>query len=248
MKQLFKFSAAAVCISLALTACKQEVSGTPAAASAPNRAAADLGSDAQQISYAMGLEIGRTLKQIQDNGTEVDLKLFNEAVDTLLDGKTPKLDEQQAQEVIVNFLNAEQAKMAEKAAKAAEDNLAKGKAFLAENAKKEGVKTTASGLQYKVNKEGTGASPNASDTVQAVYAGRLIDGTEFDNSKGQAVTFPLNGVIKGWTEGLQLMKEGAEYTFYIPADLAYGERDAGRIPPQSVLVFDVKLVKVEKAK
>lgn len=245
MKPFFKLSAAAVCTVLALAACRQEVSGASAAQNPSS--SADLGSPSQQISYAMGLEIGRTLKQIKDNGTEVDLKLFNEAVNTLLDGKTPKLDERQAQEAIMNFLNAEQAKMQEKAAKAAEDNLDKGRAFLAENAKKEGVKTTASGLQYKVNAEGSGASPKATDTVHAVYAGRLIDGTEFDNSRGEAVAFPLNGVIKGWTEGLQLMKEGAEYTFYIPADLGYGERATGKIPPQSVLVFDVKLVKVEKA-
>ncbi|MDO4697042.1 MAG: FKBP-type peptidyl-prolyl cis-trans isomerase [Neisseria sp.] len=247
MKTLFKFSATALCCALALAACKQEVR-TPNAASAGQTQAESLGTLPQQASYAIGVEIGQTLKQIEDNGTKIDLQRFNEAVETVLAGRAPVLSNEQLSEVMMKFLTEEQQKAQSRADKAASENLEKGKAFLLENAKKDGVKTTASGLQYKVNKEGTGASPKATDTVHAVYAGRLIDGTEFDNSRGEAVAFPLNGVIKGWTEGLQLMKEGAEYTFYVPADLGYGERATGRIPPQSVLVFDVKLVKVEKSK
>lgn len=123
-----------------------------------------------------------------------------------------------------------------------------GKAFLAENRNKEGVQTTASGLQYTVNKEGSGKQPTAADVVSVHYEGRLIDGTVFDASRkhgDQPVTFPLGGVIPGWTEGVQLMKEGAHYTFFIPAELAYGENGVpGAIPPNSTLIFDVELIKV----
>ncbi|MDO5059439.1 MAG: FKBP-type peptidyl-prolyl cis-trans isomerase [Neisseria sp.] len=248
MKTYLKFSALAVAATLSLAACKQETNAAAPAASAEKTSPESLGTLPQQASYAMGIEIGNTLKQIKDHGTEVDLKLFNEAIETVLAGKEPKLDMMQAQEVMMKFLTEEQQKAQSQAEKAGAENAAKGKAFLEENAKKEGVKTTASGLQYKVNKEGTGAMPKATDIVAVEYVGRLIDGTEFDNRQGDPVAFPLDQVIKGWTEGLQLMKEGAEYTFYIPAELGYGDRATGKIPPQSTLVFDVKLVKVEKEK
>lgn len=126
----------------------------------------------------------------------------------------------------------------------AEDNKQKGLAFLADNAKKEGVKTTASGLQYLVLKEGTGRTPTAQDSVTVNYKGTLISGKEFDSSKG--ITFPLNRVIPGWTEGLQLMKEGAEYRLFVPSELAYGERGAGGvIGPDETLIFDVELLEVK---
>ena len=130
----------------------------------------------------------------------------------------------------------------------ADSNLEKGEAFLKENSTKEGVKTTASGLQYKVLKEGKGKSPKATDTVEVHYRGTLLDGTEFDSSykRGQTIEFPLNGVIPGWTEGVQLMKEGAKYQFTIPSKLAYGERGTpgGPIPPNATLIFEVELISV----
>jgi len=128
------------------------------------------------------------------------------------------------------------------------ENQAAGEKFLAENAKKDGIITTASGLQYQVISEGTGASPSASDNVTVHYKGTTLDGKEFDSSysRGAPATFPLNRVIAGWTEGLQLMKEGAKYRFYIPANLAYGERGAGRdIGPNSALIFEVELIKAK---
>jgi len=131
----------------------------------------------------------------------------------------------------------------------AQTALEKGQAFLQENAKKEGVKTTASGLQYKVLTEGKGKSPKASDTVTVNYRGTLLDGTEFDSSykRGEPISFPLNRVIPGWTEGVQLMKEGAKYQFYIPANLAYGKNGTpgGPIGPDETLIFDVELIKVQ---
>jgi FKBP-type peptidyl-prolyl cis-trans isomerase FkpA len=129
-----------------------------------------------------------------------------------------------------------------------EENKAAGMAFLAENAKKPNIVTTASGLQYEVLTEGTGASPSASDSVTVHYRGTTIEGTEFDSSysRGAPSTFPLNRVIAGWTEGVQLMKEGAKYRFYIPSDLAYGSRGAGQaIGPNSTLIFDIELIKVQ---
>jgi len=124
-----------------------------------------------------------------------------------------------------------------------------GAQFLADNAKKEGVQTTASGLQYKVLEAGTGASPSASDTVEVHYKGTLIDGTEFDSSysRGQTISFPLNRVIAGWTEGVQLMKEGAKYEFYIPYNLAYGQMGTpgGPIPPYATLIFVVELIAIQ---
>ncbi len=257
MNKTLKAAVLAATAALALAACKQEggsaagaASGEKPASAASAAAAGDFSSPAQRASYAMGMDIGATLKRMKDQGTEVDLKVFNEAVQTMLDGKEPKLNDQQAQEVLMAFMAEQQQKAQAKAAEDAKVNLEKGQAFLKENGAKEGVKTTASGLQYKVKTEGTGAQPKATDVVTVEYEGRLPDGTVFDSSKqhGGTATFPLNQVIKGWTEGIQLMKEGGEYTLFIPAALAYGENAVSdKIGPNSTLVFDVKLLKVEKA-
>ena len=148
---------------------------------------------------------------------------------------------QQGEEVL-------RAKQQEMAQKAAQDNIEAGAAYLEENAKKDGVTTTDSGLQYEVLEEGEGASPAAEDIVKVHYRGTLLDGTEFDSSykRGEPAEFPLNQVIPGWTEGVQLMKEGAKYRFHIPSDLAYGERATGSITPNSTLIFDVELLEVVK--
>ena len=252
MNKTFKLSALALAAALTVTACNKKDAAAPAA-SAPAASGAEasaIGTPAQQASYAMGVDIGRSLKQMKDQGTDIDLKVFNEAIQTMYDGKEPKMNEMQAQEVMLKFLQEQQTKAQAKRLEDAKTNLEKGDAFLKENASKEGVKTTASGLQYKVKTEGTGASPKATDIVTVEYEGRLIDGTVFDSSKqngGQPVTFPVNQVIPGWSEAVQLMKEGGEATFFIPAKLAYGENGAGdKIAPNATLIFDVKLLKVGK--
>lgn len=250
MNKTVKFSALAVAAALSLVACKEKDAGSaPAAASAASAVGTDaIGTPTQQASYAMGVDIGRSLKQMKDQGTEIDLKVFNEAMQTVYDGKEPKMNEMQAQEVMMKFLTEQQEKAQAKRAADAKANLEKGEAFLKENGAKEGVKTTASGLQYTMKNEGTGKKPTKDDVVTVEYEGRLIDGTVFDSSKqngGQPVSFPVSQVIPGWQEAVQLLKEGGEATFFIPAKLAYGEQGAGdKIGPNSTLVFDVKLVKV----
>ncbi|MCF7520821.1 FKBP-type peptidyl-prolyl cis-trans isomerase [Neisseria sp. ZJ106] len=249
MKKAFQYTAFALAAALALTACdKKDSAAAPAAASAASGADSleSIGTPAQQASYAMGVDIGRSLKQMKEQGTEVDLKVFNEALQTVYDGKEPKMNEMQAQEVMMKFLAEQQQKAQERHAETAKANLEKGEAFLKENAAKEGVKTTASGLQYQIKTEGTGKKPGAKDAVAVEYEGRLIDGTVFDSSKEHGpATFAVGQVIPGWTEALQLLKEGSEATLYIPAKLAYGEQGAGeKIGPNATLVFDVKLLKV----
>ncbi|WP_416191117.1 FKBP-type peptidyl-prolyl cis-trans isomerase [Neisseria sp. CCUG12390] len=251
MNKTFKFSALALAAALSLVACeKKDAGAAPAAASAASGATGvdAIGTPAQQASYAMGVDIGRSLKQMKDQGTEIDLKVFDEALKTVYDGKEPKMNEMQAQEVMMKFLTEQQEKAQAKRAETAKTNLEKGEAFLKENGAKEGVKTTASGLQYTMKNEGTGKKPTKDDVVTVEYEGRLIDGTVFDSSKqngGQPVSFPVSQVIPGWQEAVQLLKEGGEATFFIPSKLAYGEQGAGeKIGPNSTLIFDVKLVKV----
>lgn len=172
----------------------------------------------------------------------LDLDAFKDGVKVAFDGSEPAIPVEEAQKLINEYLEDLQ-KKAEKMARE------EGEAFLAENGKKENVKTTASGLQYIVEKEGTGAQPTAKDEVTVHYTGKLINGQVFDSSvnRGEPATFPLNRVIPGWTEGVQLMKEGAKYTFFIPGDLAYGSQGVpGAIPPHSTLIFDVELIKVNK--
>ncbi len=193
-----------------------------------------------KLSYAWGMAIGQQLRAM---GIEkIEKTDFEEAVDAAFNGKETKLTAEEANKLIQEYLQ-------ELTAKKAAEIRAVGEKFLAENSKKEGVKVTASGLQYIVDKEGTGAQPTAEDEVTVHYTGKLLDGTVFDSSvsRGEPATFPLNRVIPGWTEGVQLMKEGGKNTFFIPSDLAYGPQGVpNAIPPHSTLIFDVELIKVVK--
>src|SRR3954447_2614916 len=193
-----------------------------------------------KVSYAIGMQIGFNLaRQKVDINPDV---LATGIKDSM--GNKPQLTPDQVKDVMAQF----EKDMEQKQKQLGEKNKTEGAKFLEDNKKKPGVKTTASGLQYKVEKEGTGPQPKATDMVTVNYRGTLIDGTEFDSSykRGQPATFPVNGVIKGWTEALQLMKQGAKYQLFIPANLAYGERAMGPdIGPNSTLIFDVELVDVK---
>lgn len=198
-----------------------------------------------KVSYAIGLDIGTTMKR---QLIDVDTSLLNKGVEDGLSGAKPILNDEQVRQVMSTFQKDMMEKQAAARKEEGSKNEAEGKKFLEENKKKPGVKVTASGLQYKVIAEGNGTSPKETDTVEVNYRGTLIDGKEFDSSykRGKPATFPVNRVIKGWTEGLQLMKPGAKYKFYIPSDLAYGERGAGgEIGPNSTLIFDVELLGVK---
>lgn len=198
-----------------------------------------------KVSYALGLGIGRQLSQMGADSLNIDD--FAQAIKDILADKEPAVSDAEAQTLVKDFFEKQEAKQRAAAAEKFKDTKEKGEKYLAENAKKEGVVTLPSGLQYQVIKEGNGRKPKATDKVKCHYEGMLIDGTLFDSSiqRGEPATFPLNGVIAGWTEGLQLMQEGAKYRFFIPYQLGYGEHGAGAsIPPFAALVFDVELIEV----
>src|SRR5213595_1794854 len=193
-----------------------------------------------KFSYSIGLNIGSNLSKQK---IEINPDMVTAGIKDSIAGK-PQLTQDQDKDVMAQF----EKDMEQKQKQAGEKNKTDGAKFLEENKKKPGVKTTASGLQYKVEKEGTGAQPKATDMVTVNYRGTLIDGTEFDSSykRGQPATFPVNGVIKGWTEALQLMKQGSKYQLFIPSNLAYGERAMGPdIGPNSTLIFEVELQEVK---
>lgn len=198
-----------------------------------------------KVSYALGLGIGR---QLSDMGAqELNIDDFAQAIKDVIAGRKPLVDNREAQQIVQDFFQKQEQKQRAAAAEKHKVQKAEGEKYLAENAKKEGVVTLPSGLQYQVLREGNGRKPKATDQVRCHYEGMLIDGTLFDSSiqRGEPATFPLNGVIAGWTEGLQLMQEGAKYRFFIPYRLAYGEGGAGSsIPPFAALVFDVELIEV----
>lgn len=199
-----------------------------------------------KLSYALGLGIGRQLSQMGAN--DLNAADFAQAVKDMIDGKEPQVPAAEAQQIVEDFFQKQEEKQRAEAAEKYKGAKSEGEKYLSENAKKEGVTTLPSGLQYQVLKEGNGKSPKATDKVVCHYEGMLVDGTMFDSSiqRGEPATFPLNGVIAGWTEGLQLMKEGAKYRFFIPYQLGYGERGAGAsIPPFAALVFDVELIEVK---
>jgi len=201
-----------------------------------------------KVSYSMGLDIGRMLKM---QGVDVDLELVTRGLKDAYTGNQPLLTDEEMQEVLTNFKKEFIAKQQELAKQQGEKNKKEGEMFLETNKKKEGVQTLPSGLQYKVLKAGAGKKPTATDTVTVHYRGTLIDGKEFDSSyrRGKPATFPVNGVIPGWTEALQLMEEGAKWELFIPSNLAYGERSAGGdIGPNATLIFEVELISIEQKK
>lgn len=199
-----------------------------------------------RLSYALGHNIAH---QLIGMGLQKSLNIddYAEAIRDVLEGRQPKMSHTEANAVLEHFFNELEERQQAEAAERGKTAKADGEAFLKANAGKAGVTVTASGLQYEVVKEGTGRQPKASDTVRCHYEGTLIDGTVFDSSyrRNQPAEFGLRQVISGWTEGVQLMKEGAVYKFYIPYNLAYGERGAGAdIPPYAALIFTVELIKV----
>lgn len=195
-------------------------------------------------SYSLGYQFGENLKF---QGVDLNLDVYTSGIRDALGGKEPRMSSEEIRVTITSLqqrlMAAQQKVQKEQAAK----NLSESKTFLAENGKKEGIKTLPSGLEYKVLTEGSGKMPKAEDTVTVHYKGTLIDGTEFDSSykRGQPATFQVKGVIKGWTEALQLMKEGSKWQLFIPPELGYGERGGGPIPPNSTLIFEVELLAVK---
>jgi len=214
-----------------------------AALVSPTVSAMELKTEEQKVSYSVGLMVGEQLKTVPN----LDFDAFLEAAKTTYNDKEPKLTPEQVREVMTAFQQKQMEEQKKALEKLSADNLAAGEKYLAENAKKKGVKTTESGLQYEVLTAGKGKSPAATDNVKVHYRGALIDGTEFDSSysRNEPITFPLNGVIPGWTEGLQLMKEGGKARLSIPAKIAYGPNGMGNaIGPNETLIFEVELLEV----
>ena len=201
------------------------------------------------VSYAIGMNFGTNLKQGADNDSiAFNLELIRAGLEHSFAGKETRFPDSVGQQVLMSFQTQMMAKMQEKQQQEGSVNAQKGSAFLAENKGKPGVQTTASGLQYIVEEAGSGDSPDSNDIVTVNYRGTLIDGTVFDESKGNPIEFPVNGVIRGWTEALLMMKPGAKYKLFIPGNLAYGERGGpgGSIGPNETLIFDVELLSFKK--
>ena len=239
MKKLF--IAALALISLSVNAQKKG-SKKPAAATTakPFKNATD------SLSYALGVSVASFYKQ--QGIKNLNSALLGKAVNEVLSGKKLVMDENQCQNLIIGYMQQKEAEKSKDQAIKAKPMIEEGEKFLAQNKTKAGVKTTSTGLQYEVITEGTGARPAATDVVVVNYKGTLLNGFEFDNSynRGQPISFRLNEVIAGWTEGLQLMTVGSKYKLYIPYQLGYGMRGAGSIPPGAALIFDVELVEIKK--
>jgi FKBP-type peptidyl-prolyl cis-trans isomerase FkpA len=241
MKSSVKLLAAIACAGV-IAGCQKPDDKAAGADKAP----AGLNSDAEKFGYAIGVDLGKSLQPVKQ---DVDIEALKRGLDDVYAGGTPKMDDKAREEIkntVAKKMQERQMKERQEQATKAKDE---GEKFLAENGKKEGVKTTASGLQYQVITEGKGDHPKPTDRVTVHYKGTLINGEEFDSSysRGQPVTFPLQNVIPGWTEGLQLMTPGSKYKFVIPAALAYGERGAGvKIGPNSTLIFEVELLAINQ--
>lgn len=213
-----------------------------------NSGSADVSLDSKtdSVSYSLGFQNGKFLQD--RNMTDINPELVKAGLKAALAEQEGVLTDAEMQQVVRNFQTEAQQKAQQKKIEEAQENKKKGEEFLAENKNKEGVQVAENGLQYKVLEEGSGPSPDSTDKVRVDYEGTLIDGTVFDSSydRGEPVTFPLNRVIPGWTQGLQMMKEGAKYKFFIPGELAYGQNPPARGPigPNETLIFEVELLKV----
>jgi len=209
-----------------------------------NTWATELNTDEQKLGYIIGMDIGKSLRE---QNTGVDLDTLVEAIRATYNNEELALTPDEAAAIRKAYVDKRQAAQQAETAAAGGQNLAEGQKFLAENKGKEGVQVTESGLQYKVLTMGEGAKPAATDTVKVHYRGTLLDGTEFDSSyaRNEPISFALNRVIPGWTEGVQLMPVGSKFMFYIAPELAYGEGGGGPIPPNSTLIFEVELLEIE---
>lgn len=210
-----------------------------------NTWATELNTDEQKLGYIIGMDIGKSLRQ---QGTVVDLDSLIDAISATYKGEDLAMTAEEAATIRQEYVQKRQEAQQAESAAVGVDNLAEGQKFLADNKGKEGVQTTDSGLQYKVLTMGDGAKPAATDTVKVHYRGTLLDGTEFDSSyaRNEPISFALNRVIAGWTEGMQLMPIGSKFEFYIAPELGYGEGGGGPIPPNSTLIFEVELLDIEK--
>jgi len=234
VKKLAAVAAVAV-ICLALVSCSDQ-------GSAPRKT--ELSTFEERASYALGMDVASSLLR---SGAEVDADVFMQGFRDTLEGHTPLMTTTEVRTVLQEFSNTMRERAMAKMQEEAETNLAAGAAFLEANKVKDGVHTTATGLQYIILEEGTGPKPTRESNVSVHYTGTLIDGTTFDSSvdRGQPATFPVGGVISGWTEALQLMSVGSKYQLFIPAELAYGERGSPPgIPPNAALIFDVELLEI----
>lgn len=245
-------TAVSLALVLPLAACKpldkEGDKADSAAKSEPATKIAALPTEKQQISYMIGMDIGKSLKPIRE---EVDMATVNRAINDMFADKKPLMTDEQMMQVAQAFSTKMQAKQKAEMEEKSKKNLAEGKTFLDANGKKDGVTTTASGLQYQVVKMGSGPKPTSSDSVKVLYTGKLLDGTKFDSTEdrgNEPAQFVVNGVVPGWTEALQLMPVGSKFKLWIPAGLGYGEAGTpgGPIPPNATLVFDVELVEIVK--
>ncbi len=241
-KKILLSTTAATLVAFSVLGCNDDKVAAATKVETPSPAVKTLSTQAEKVGYTYGLQIGAQLSASKDL---LDSDALMLGLQDALDGKPSKLSNEEMQQATMDF----QKQVQERAAKKMSGFIEQNKEFLAQNKSKESVVTLPSGLQYKVVQAGTGATPTATDTVVTHYTGTLINGQVFDSSvqRGEPATFPVNGVIAGWTEALQLMKVGAKWQLVIPADLAYGESGAGQmIAPNSTLIFDIELLEIKK--